>query len=399
MTISGKCDPKFQQVAAEFERNFLERGEVGASVSITIEGETVVDLWGGTANIQSQTKWEEDTVSIVWSCTKGATALCSHILSSRGELDIDAPVIKYWPEFGKAGKEKITVKMLLNHQAGLSAIRKPLPEGAYRDWDLMIRSLEEEIPFWEPGTRNGYHALTFGWLVGEVVRRVSGKSLGQFFQEEVARPLGIDFWIGLPEEIEPRVAKMIMAEPQMDSPFYKAILEPNTVQSFIFNTGGLMEEFDSRSGHAAEIGASGGITNARSLARMYAPLACGGVLGDIQLVNEETIHRMSSVSSATGQDANLLLPTRFSLGFMKSIDNRKQPQGYQDSIILSEDAFGHAGNGGSIGFASPNEKMSFAYTMNKMGQGIAVNDRGQSLIDAAYKSLGYESDTSGTWMR
>ncbi len=394
MTISGKCDPKFQQVAAEFERNFLERGEVGASVSITIEGETVVDLWGGTANIQSQTKWEEDTVSIVWSCTKGATALCAHILSSRGELDIDAPVIKYWPEFGKAGKENITVKMLLNHQAGLAAIRKPLPDGAYSDWDLMIRSLEDETPFWEPGTRNGYHALTFGWLVGEVVRRVSGKSLGQFFQDEVAGPLGIDFWIGLPEEIEPRVAKMIMAEPQMDSPFYKAIFEPNTVQSFIFNTGGLMEHFDSRSGHAAEIGASGGITNARSLARMYAPLACGGVLGDIQLVNEETLHRMSSVSSATGQDANLLVPTRFSLGFMKSLDNRKQPQGLQDSVILSEDAFGHAGNGGSIGFASPNEKMSFAYTMNKMGQGITVNDRGQSLIDAAYKSLGFKSDTS-----
>ena len=399
MSISGKCDPKFQQVAEEFERNFLERGEVGASVSITIEGETVVDLWGGTANIQSQTKWEEDTVSIVWSCTKGATALCAHILSSRGELDIEAPVIKYWPEFGKAGKENITVKMLLNHQAGLAAIRKPLPDGAYSDWDLMIRSLEEETPFWEPGTRNGYHALTFGWLVGEVVRRVSGKSLGQFFQDEVAGPLGIDFWIGLPEEIEPRVAKMIMAEPQMDSPFYKAIFEPNTVQSFIFNTGGLMEHFDSRSGHAAEIGASGGITNARSLERMYAPLACGGVLGDIQLVNDETIHRMSSVSSATGQDANLLVPTRFSLGFMKSIDNRKQPQGLQDSIILSEDAFGHAGNGGSIGFASPNEKMSFAYTMNKMGQGITVNDRGQSLIDAAYKSLGYKSNTSGTWMR
>ena len=399
MTISGKCDPKFQQVAAEFERNFLERGEVGASVSITIEGETVVDLWGGTANIQSQTKWEEDTVSIVWSCTKGATALCSHILSSRGELDIDAPVIKYWPEFGKAGKENITVKMLLNHQAGLAAIRKPLPDGAYSDWDLMIRALEEETPFWEPGTRNGYHALTFGWLVGEVVRRVSGKSLGQFFQDEVAGPLGIDFWIGLPEEVEPRVAKMIMAEPQMDSPFHKAIFEPNSVQSFIFNVGGLMEHFDSRSGHAAEIGASGGITNARSLARMYAPLACGGVLGDIQLVNDETIHRMSSVSSATGQDANLLVPTRFSLGFMKSIDNRKQPQGLQDSVILSEDAFGHAGNGGSIGFASPNEKMSFAYTMNKMGQGITVNDRGQSLIDATYKSLGYKSDTSGTWMR
>lgn len=397
--IKGTCDPKFQSIADEFERNFHERGEVGASVSLTIEGETVVDLWGGIADLETQKPWEEDTVSIVWSCTKGATALCAHILSSRGELDLNAPVTKYWPEFGQAGKEKITVKMLLNHQAGLAAIRKPLPDGAYGDWDTMVRALEEEAPFWEPGTRNGYHALTFGWLVGEVVRRVSGKSLGQFFQDEVAKPLNLDFWIGLPEKIEPRVAKMILADTEQDSPFYQAMLEPNSVQSFVFNTGGLMEQFDTRKGHAAEIGAANGITNARSLARMYAPLANGGSLGGNRLVDEASVIKMSSVSSATGQDANLLVPTRFSLGFMKSVDNRNMPKGLQDSVILSEDAFGHAGNGGSIGFAAPAEKMSFAYTMNKMGAGITVNERGQNLIDAAYRSLGYTTDASGTWSK
>ncbi|AXF55341.1 class A beta-lactamase-related serine hydrolase [Salicibibacter kimchii] len=399
MEIYGMCDPKFQQVADQFERNFLEHGEVGASVCITLEGETVVDLWGGTANNETQTQWEEDTVSIIWSSTKGATALCAHILSSRGLLDMDAPVVNYWPEFGKAGKENITVKMLLNHQAGVAAIRKPLSHGAFSDWNTMVHALEEEIPFWEPGTRHGYHALTFGWLVGEVVRRVSGKSLGQFFQNEVAKPLGIDFWIGLPKGIEPRVAKMITAETQTDTPFYQAMLEPNSIQSFVFNTGGLMEQFDSRIGHASEIGAANGITNARGLAGMYAPLACGGSLDGVTLVDKGTLMSMSSVSSATGQDAVLLGPKRFTLGYNKSIDNRKLPLGYQDSCILSEDAFGHAGNGGSIGFASPNEKMSFAYTMNKMGAGISINQRGQSLIDATYLSLGYTTNSPGSWIK
>jgi CubicO group peptidase (beta-lactamase class C family) len=251
MSISGTCDPRFARVRGEFERNFRERGEVGASVCVTLAGETVVDLWGGTARVDTGAPWQKDTVVQVWSCTKGATALCAHILAARGLLDIDAPVVQYWPEFGRAGKEQITVKMLLTHQAGLPELRGTLPQGAFYDWKYMVTALQDEAPFWEPGTRQGYHSATFGWLVGEVVRRISGKSLGTFFHDEVAAPLGLDFWIGLPEEVELRVALLI----------------PDDPPSFDYG------EWDSRAARAAEIPAMNGITNGRGLAGMYAPLA------------------------------------------------------------------------------------------------------------------------------
>ena len=403
MAVSGKCDPKFERVREEFERNFKEREEVGASVCVTLDGETVVDLWGGTADVDTGKPWKEDTVSVVFSSTKGATALCAHILASRGLLDIDAPVVKYWPEFGQAGKENITVKMLLNHQAGLPHVREPLPQRALYDWDVMVHALEEQEPFWEPGTRHGYEFYVFGWLVGEVVRRVSGKSLGRFFQDEVATPLGLDFWIGLPEEIEPRVSKIIMVDPQemMETPFGQAMANPDSIQGLCMtNEGGTMlAGVDARAFHAAEIGGAGGITNARGLAGMYAPLACGGCLKGVDLVDRDTLARMSAVSSATNQDMTLLAPARLSLGYWKSLDNRRQPPGMQDSMILSEDAFGHAGAGGSIGFADPRERMSFGYVMNKMGAVLGLNPRGQSLVDAAYISLGFRSNSSGGWLR
>jgi len=396
VNIQGACEAKFHAVRQELERNFRERGEVGASVCVTVRGQRVVDLWGGTARVDTGAPWTEDTVSLVFSCTKGATALCAHILASRGLLDLDAPVATYWPTFAQAGKINITVSMLLNHQAGLPALRHLLPQGAFYDWELMVAALEKEEPFWAPGTRNGYHGLTFGWLVGEVVRRVSGRSLGTFFQDEVARPLGLAFWIGLPEQRESRVALMIPGEADLASPFFKAMANPTSLQALMFhNTGGYMTrpDYDSRAAHAAEIGGAGGITNARGLAGMYAPLACGGK----GLVSRDSVARMGAVSSATGQDAVLLLPSRFSLGFMKAMDNRRQPSGLQDSVILSEDAFGHAGFGGSLGFADPKAEMSFGYTMNKMGKGAGLNERGQSLVDAVYRSLGYQSNASGTW--
>jgi CubicO group peptidase (beta-lactamase class C family) len=401
MEIHGSCDPKFQQVQQEFERNFRERGEVGASVCITLNGETVVNLWGGLARRDTQTPWTAETISVVFSSTKGATALCAHILASRGQLDLDAPVAKYWPEFAQAGKEHIPVRMLLNHQSGLAGIREPLPNGAYADWNLMANALAKETPLWEPGTRNGYHALTIGWLVGEVVRRVSGKSLGTFFQDEVAKPLGLDFWIGLPEEKEPRVAPMIGSRPDMDSLFFREMTTRGTITSYaMMNVGDYMgskPEFDTRKAHAAEIGGAGGITNARGLAGMYAPLACGGKLKGVELVSSDALARMGQVASATGKDAVLLVPTRFALGFMKSMDNRRAPIGILDSAITSEDAFGHVGAGGSFGFADPVAKMSFGYTMNKMGAGILLTDRGQSLVDATYRALGYQSNASGVW--
>ena len=404
--IAGTCDHKFAGVRETFLRNFAERGEVGASVCVTVDGEPVVDLWGGVARPESAAPWQADTVSLVWSCTKGATALCAHILASRGRLDLDAPVVRYWPEFGQANKERITVAMLLNHQAGLAVVRQPLPEGAVYDWEMMTSILAAQAPLWEPGTRHGYHALTFGWLVGEVVRRVAGMSLGTFFRTEVAEPLGLDFWIGLPEAVEPRVAPMIMPEPpgpeEPLSPFFVlAATDMSSIPALsLLNLGGYLNpgEPDSRAAHAAEIPAANGITNARGLAGMYAPLACGGRLRGVELVDRDTLARMGRVASATGQDATLLIPTRFSLGFMTAMDNRRQPPGQQDSAILSDDAFGHAGYGGSIGFADPAARLSFAYTMNRMGPGTLLNERGQSLVDAVYLALGYTSRESGTWV-
>ncbi|MBN1613993.1 MAG: beta-lactamase family protein [Deltaproteobacteria bacterium] len=405
MALSGFCEPRFERVREEFERNFAERAEVGASLCVTLEGETVVDLWGGTARIDTGVPWQEDTVGMVFSSTKGATALCAHILAARGQLDLDAPVVQYWPEFAKNGKEKITVKMLLNHQAGLPNLRRRLPKGALYDWNYMVTALEEEEPFWEPGTRHGYHALTFGWLVGEVVRRLSGRSLGTFFQDEVAEPMGFDFWIGLPEEIEPRVAPMIPAGPPPDelleTPFISAMLNDRTSLPglFYWNVGGWgPSRWDSREAHAAEIPAGNGITNGRGLAAMYAPLACGGSLKGVDLVGADTLARMSAVSSASGRDAVTLAPGRFSLGFMKSIDNRRQPLGLQNSTILSEEAFGHSGNGGSLGFADPRSRMSFGYMMNRMAGLEEDDDRKQSLVDAVYLSLNYRSKESGTWI-
>jgi CubicO group peptidase (beta-lactamase class C family) len=403
-TVSGTWHPRFTRVRDAFAQNFAERGEVGASVCVMVGGKTVVDLWGGLADVATNAAWQEDTLSQIWSSTKGATALCAHILVDRGELDLAAPVTTYWPEFGQNGKGATTVAMLLAHQAGVPAVRAKLPANAFYDWDFMTSTLATEAPFWEPGTRNGYHALTFGFLVGELVRRISGRSLGTFFRDEVATPLGLDFFIGLPESEDARVAPGIAPElPKPGDPvsvfFSKAFSDPTSIPALaFFNTGGYTNpgESDSRAAYAAEIGASGGITNARGLAHMYAPLAGQG---RVTLVSDDTRRRMARVVSATGQDATGYIPTRFGLGYVKSMDNRTQPPGQQDSVILGEEAFGHSGFGGSIGFADPRAEMSFGYTMSKMGFGTALNARGQALVDAVYESLGYDSNASGSWAR
>jgi CubicO group peptidase (beta-lactamase class C family) len=393
--VNGVCEPKFARVREEFERNFAERGEVGASVCVMVDGEPVVDLWGGDG-------WERDTVSVVFSTTKGVTALCAHVLASRGQLDLAAPVATYWPEFAQAGKEDITVGMLLSHRAGLPVVTTPLAEGAFYDWDGMVDALAAERPLWEPGSRHGYHAFTFGWLVGEVVRRASKQSLGEFVRTEIAEPLGLDLWLGLPEEIEPRVAPMGPAAPQPgDEPSKLSVVaatEPESVQAkLMINTGGyLLGAFNSREAHAAEIGAVGAITNARALAGMYAPLACGGGLHGVRLVDGAALARMSTTVSA-GQDAVGLANTRYTYGFAPSIDNRHEPPGMRDSMILSADAFGHPGLGGGVGFASPANRMSFGYTMTAMGPSTLLNPRGQSLVDAVYTALGYTDNDAEVW--
>lgn len=389
-------------VADAFERNFESNEEVGASVTLTLHGETVVDLWGGVTDLEESAPWQANTICTVFSCTKGATALAAHTLISRGELNIDAPVSRYWPEFAQNGKEGATVRMMLDHSAGVPAFREPLDAGGCCDWEYMIDRLEREAPFWEPGVRNGYHMINFGWTVGELVRRVSGQSLGAYFNEVIAAPTGAEFWIGLPEEQEAQVARLIPFVPDKNAPmgaFPKAIMaDRQSLQALaLLNNGGFNP--NTRECRAAEIGAAGGVTNGRGLARIYTPFACGGSLDGSVYVDADTLARMGEVAVATNRDATLLIPTRFSLGFMKSMDNRTRDAVDKDSVVLSSEAFGHVGAGGSIGFADPGAGMAFGYAMNRMGPGILLNERGQSLVDAAYTALGYSGNQAGVWRR
>ncbi|MCW5747745.1 MAG: beta-lactamase family protein [Alphaproteobacteria bacterium] len=411
VTVEGRVAPGFEAVADQFLENFRSRGELGASLCLTVGGKARLDLWGGIADAKTGQVWNRDTVSIVYSCTKGATALCAHVLASRGQLDIDAPVAEIWPAFAQNGKARVTGRMMLDHSSAVPALREPVkPDGPY-DWPYMTERLAAEEPFWEPGTRNGYHGMTFGWTVGELVRRVSGKSLGTFFQDEIAGPLGLDFWIGLPEAIEPRVAPLVpyvFTASEAKTPFMTALArEPKSIASlFYFNNGRWRVGGNhTREDRAAEIGAANGVTNARGLAGMYAPLANGGRLGGVTLVDSTTLARMAEVSMATHDDAALRIPTRFALGFMKSMDNRKRSIAARlwgedcDSVILGAPAFGHVGAGGSLGFADPACGLSFGYTMNRMGPGLLLNDRGQALVDATYRALGYRSKDAGVWTR
>jgi CubicO group peptidase (beta-lactamase class C family) len=405
MDVQGHCDERFAGVADEFERNLAERGELGASVAVTVDGETVVDLWGGHADPERTRAWEKDTLCVAMSSTKGATALAAHLLASAGELDIDVPVATYWPEFAAAGKDRVLVRHLLNHQGGLPALRDPVPAGGFYDWDDVVGRLAAETPFWEPGTRHGYHALTFGFLVGEVVRRVSGRSLGRFVADEIASPLGLDLYVGLPEGLADRVARLVPPpDPQPGDPLprflVQALTEPDSIPGLVMlNNGGYLVpgEWDSPAALAAELPASGGVMNARALAGMYRAIVHDRRVGRFAL-GAEDIARMGAVQSAGGEDAVLGSPGRWTLGFLKG---GATPAGAEPPTLvsLSEEAFGHTGNGGSIGLADPGCDMSFAYVMNQMSAAMGLGPTGQSLVDATYRALGYRRARYHTWVR
>ena len=207
--IEGQVEPGFEAVRDAFAHNFEVGREVGSAFCLHVGGRKVVDLYGGTFDRQGDRPYDQDTLQLVFSSTKGATAACANLLAQRGELDLSAPVSSYWPEFAQAGKGEIPVLLLLSHQAGLPALDATLSPGEVQAWDPVVAALAEQAPFWEPGTAHGYHAVTYGWLVGEVVRRVTGRTIGTYFAEEIARPLGLEFWIGLPEELEERVSPIL----------------------------------------------------------------------------------------------------------------------------------------------------------------------------------------------
>ena len=382
----GACDSRFNAVKDAFAENFPTHGEVGAAVAVMVDGELVVDLWAGHADPARTRPWERDTIVNVFSTTKGMTAICAHRLVDQGLLDLDAPVASYWPEFAQAGKEKLPVRYLLSHRAGLPAVKDVLPAGSIYKWDVMTAALAAQEPWWEPGAKHGYHALTYGWLVGEVVRRITGKSLGTYFREEVAEPLGLDFHIGLAEEHDARTAEMIPAplpQPGDTSPLAEILSKPGSMpfKAFVVSPDMMQPgQVNTREWRAAEIPSSNGHGNARAMARVYGALARGGELDGVRVLSQEVIDR-AIVEQSIGPDAVLAdLPTRFGLGFILTLPDA--PLGPNPRT------FGHPGMGGSLGFADPDAKVGFGYVMNKM---IATPDlidpRWSSMIDAVYVSL------------
>ena len=385
VSIEGRCDPRFRAVEDVFRENFDRFGEVGASMAVLVDGDPVVDLWGGHMDPARTKAWERDTIVNVWSTTKGIVATCIHRLADQRLLDLDAPVANYWPEFAQAGKETLSVRYLLSHQAGLPAIRELLPVGSAFKWDVMTDALAGQEPWWEPGTKHGYHAFTYGWLLGEVLRRITGETLGTYFRKQIAEPLGLDFHIGLGPENDARTAEIISAElPQPgETNFVMDMLKDPQSISFkvlanppdLFTPGVV----NTREWRAAEIPAANGHANARAVARLYGALARGGELDGVQVLRPETIER-ATVEQASGPDEVLGLNLRPALGFvLTSPDAQLGP---------NPRAFGHSGAGGSLGFADPDAKVGFGYAMNRMLQENTLTDpRWAPLIDAVYASL------------
>lgn len=388
-TVAGRVEPGFEPVREAFAANFEQHGDVGAAFCLYLDGKPVVDLWGGVADRMTGREWSEDTVQLVFSTTKGATAICALLLAERGELDLDAPVSDYWPEFKAEGKEDIPVRWLLCHKSGLPVVDPaPTPEQLL-DWGWMVDALAAQKPYWEPGSAQGYHALTYGWLVGEVVRRVSGRSLGQFFADEVAAPLGLDFWIGLPEEQEPRVSRLeqlgdgqsvtgeldVESLPEGVRDIVRQFLDPNSITQRALTVCQPALNYNERRVHEAEIGAANGICTARSLARMYSALV-GDVDGQ-RLLKPETVEQARS-TQAEGPDKVIFFPLRFGLGFM--LPSALMP-------ISGPGAFGHAGAGGSLGFGDVDRRIGFGYVMNKMQQNLTGDMRTRGVIDAVLRCI------------
>ncbi len=385
--IKGYCHESFQDVAEIFAQNFKKYEEIGSAICVVIDGEVTVDLYAGYKNELKTDEWSKETLSVAFSSTKAALALCAHILIDRGELNTKEKVNTYWPEYGKKGKENTTVEMILNHSAGLPALKTKVREGGFLDWEYMVRLLEDEEPFWIPGTKTGYHMMTTGWLIGEIIRRVSGKSLGQFFSDEISKPLNLDYWIGLPESKDERVAKVT---PYRSSPSDKPSgfadafrTNPASIQRLsLTNTGGY--DYNAKETYRSELGSVGGITNAKSLANMLAPLA----QNNEKLLSKNSVKRLSKSYVISDIDYMLLLPTNFSEGFMLNMDNRNIFEGEGGSFMIGPNAFGHVGYGGSsITFADPDCKMSFGYLVNKLGGEYLISERGQNLINASYKCI------------
>jgi len=390
--IDGRVAQGFEEVRREFARNFERRREVGAACAAYVNGVKVVDLWGGRRHFRKPDPWEEDTLVMVYSTSKGLAAMAVALAHSRGLIDYDATVASYWPEFAQNGKEEITVRQLVAHQAGLSGVDERLDAKVLADFDALAEALAKQKPAWEPGTRHGYHALSIGWYEGELIRRVDPehRSLGRFFAEEIAEPLDLEFYFGLPEDVpSERVARikdespvqmlihptamppaMMLAFTRKRSLTYRAFVNPRTRGP---------SGFDRPEYRAVEIPSAGGIGQVRSVARVYSEFATGGTALGLRQETLEEVTAPARPPSKSERDLVLMVPTAYSLGWVRP--TRRSPFG------SSERAFGHPGAGGSFGFADPDLGVSFAYAPNRHGHHLANDPREKALRDALYRCL------------
>lgn len=389
--IRGACDARFAGVREALARNVHEHGEIGAAVAIALDGRLVVDLCAGWADLAATRPWQPDTLVNVFSVGKAMATVALLILVERERIDLDAPVARYWPAFAAHDKDAITVRMVLSHRAGLPGVRTPLPAGSMYDWAAMTAALADETPWWAPGTQHGYHVNTFGFLVGELVRRASGISLGAFFRREVGLPLGADFHFGVGPADDARIADHLL--PDDDTHLVEHLLSTETqdtgapatvarrelLRCVYTNPSGLsgFGTVNTRAWRGAEIPSANGHATARGIARVYAALACGGQVAGTRLLADDTIAH-ATTEAVAGPDLVLGRPSRFGLGFQLS--RTESPFG------TSPRAFGHFGAGGAVGFADPDARLAFAYTTSLPGPRWR-NPRNRGLIDAVYAVL------------
>lgn len=368
--IRGQVDTRFEPVREAFAENFEKHNENGAACCVYVDGRPVVDIWGGT--------YEDDALQLVFSTTKGITAIAGHMLAQEGRLDFDAPVIQYWPEFAAAGKEEVPVRWLFSHKAGLAAIDRPILLDDVLQWTPAVEALAAQRPLWEPGSAHGYHTVTYGWLAGEVIRRVAGMTVGAFVAERITGPLGAEFWIGLPEVEESRVTPVLppaMPAPGTElDPLTKRLLDPTSITARSFAVIA-PAAFNERPYHSADQPAATGIGNARALARMYA--ACIGEVDGVRLLEPETV-AAGTETQAHGEDRVMVFETRFGTGFQLS---------YPFRPMAGEGSFGHYGSGGSVGFANPRLGIAFGYTMNQMRPPWGADPRTAALAEALLACL------------
>ena len=386
--VHGRCAPAFEPLREALSEILASGLEVGAALAVWAHDEAVVDLWGGYADAAKTRPWTADTIVNLYSIGKAFTAVCALRLVDAGVLDLDAPIARYWPEFAQAGKAQIPVRYLLTHQSGLPAVDRLLPSESMLDWRVMTDALAAQAPWWDPGTRHGYHVNTQGFLVGEVIRRVTGKTLGTYLREEITGPAGIDFAIGIGPEADERCAELVPQppSPEADERLRQFSVDPSTLSGLarmrmnayrnppeLSGTGFV----NTRRWRVAEVPSTNGHGNARAVARLYAALAGDGAVGGVRILSGEIIARAIE-EQVYAEDMVLQRPTRFGLGFQLTQPERR--------LGPSPRAFGHFGAGGSLGFADPDARIAFGYAMNQ-GRAGWQHKHVRHLIDLVYANL------------